>query len=197
MSIYGVIGCGGFGREVMPLVPEGVFVDDAPQPRFLNGHPTMPMETFLTAHEGYFAVAIAEPSIRRRVATRCLDAGLSPFCIAAQNSLELHDAQIGHGYIVCPFAMVTSNVRIGRFFQANIYSYVAHDCVVGEFVTLGPHAGINGRCIIGDGVYIGAGAMIRNGVTVGAGAVIGMSAVVVDDVPDGETWVGNPARRLR
>ena len=40
------------------------------------------------------------------------------------------------------------------------------------------------------------GAMIGPGVTIGARAVIGMGAVVTKDVPDGETWVGNPARLI-
>lgn len=43
---------------------------------------------------------------------------------------------------------------------------------------------------------IGAGAVILPGITIGAGAMIGAGAVVTRDVPAGETWVGNPARRL-
>jgi acetyltransferase-like isoleucine patch superfamily enzyme len=39
--------------------------------------------------------------------------------------------------------------------------------------------------------------MIRENVRIGAGAVIGMGAVVLADVPDGQTWVGSPARKLR
>ena len=48
---------------------------------------------------------------------------------------------------------------------------------------------------VGRGASIGAGAVILPGVTIGAGAMIGAGAVVTRDVPPGETWVGNPARR--
>jgi UDP-2-acetamido-3-amino-2,3-dideoxy-glucuronate N-acetyltransferase len=46
------------------------------------------------------------------------------------------------------------------------------------------------------GASIGSGATIVCGVRIGVGAVVGAGAVVTKDVPDGETWVGNPARRL-
>ena len=39
--------------------------------------------------------------------------------------------------------------------------------------------------------------MVANGVMVGEGAVIGMSAAVRKDVPAGQVWAGNPARKLR
>jgi maltose O-acetyltransferase len=38
--------------------------------------------------------------------------------------------------------------------------------------------------------------VILPGLTVGEGAMIGAGAVVTKSVPDGETWAGNPARRL-
>lgn len=48
---------------------------------------------------------------------------------------------------------------------------------------------------VGRGASIGGGAVILPGVTIGEGAMIGAGAVVTSDVPAGETWVGNPARR--
>ena len=49
---------------------------------------------------------------------------------------------------------------------------------------------------VGAGASIGAGAIILPGITIGTGAMIGAGAVVTRDVPAGETWAGNPARRL-
>ena len=43
---------------------------------------------------------------------------------------------------------------------------------------------------------VGANATVLGGITIGANALIGAGAVVTKDVPDGETWVGNPARRI-
>ena len=52
-----------------------------------------------------------------------------------------------------------------------------------------------GRTLVRKGAVIGAGAIILPGVTIGEGAVIGAGAVVTGDVPTGETWIGNPAKR--
>jgi acetyltransferase-like isoleucine patch superfamily enzyme len=47
---------------------------------------------------------------------------------------------------------------------------------------------------IREGAWLGSNSVILPGVTVGRNAVVGANAVVVDDVPDGATVVGAPAR---
>lgn len=51
--------------------------------------------------------------------------------------------------------------------------------------------------IIEDEAFIGAFAIILKGVRVGSGAVIGAGSVVAADVPAGEIWAGNPARKVK
>ena len=50
---------------------------------------------------------------------------------------------------------------------------------------------------LGDNVFVGGGAKVIGGVRVGNRARIGANAVVVEDVPDGATAVGIPARVVR
>ena len=57
------------------------------------------------------------------------------------------------------------------------------------------HPQVFAQTRVGRGASIGAGAVILPGLTIGDGAMIGASAVVTRDVPAGETWIGNPARR--
>lgn len=202
-----VYGASGFGREVYPLVRAQhgdadtriVFVDDAAA----DGARVLSFDDFIGQPEEnkQFIIAVASSLIRSDLARRCFDAGLYSIDVRAANVVTLDDVQVGEGSILCAFTHITSNVRIGRFFHANFYSYVAHDCVIGDFVTLAPGAKCNGNIHIDDYAYIGSGAVIKQGTPenprrIGRGAIIGMGAVVTKDVAPGETVVGNPARPI-
>lgn len=50
---------------------------------------------------------------------------------------------------------------------------------------------------IHDDAFIGASVLILKGVTIGAGAIVGAGSVVTHDIPAGQIWAGNPARRIR
>tara|TARA_B100000949_G_scaffold126506_1_gene111801 strand:- start:7 stop:483 length:477 start_codon:yes stop_codon:yes gene_type:complete len=50
---------------------------------------------------------------------------------------------------------------------------------------------------IEDEASIGSGSTILCGINIGRGAVIGAGSVVTKNVPDGQVWVGNPAKRLK
>ena len=49
--------------------------------------------------------------------------------------------------------------------------------------------------ILKKGASLGANATILPGITIGENAVIGAGSVVTKDVPAGETWFGNPAKK--
>jgi sugar O-acyltransferase (sialic acid O-acetyltransferase NeuD family) len=213
---YGLVGAGGFGREIMPVLddmlrhaPEAqdrrlVFVVEGEVPATtVNGYPVMPLDRFLDLDgPRFFNVAIADSRVRERIARTCLGAGVDAISIVSQSALILDGAVLGEGAIVAPFATVSANATVGRFVHVNFYSYVAHDCVVGDYVTFAPAVRCLGNVVVRDRAYIGAGAIIRQGSAadprvVGEDAVVGMGAIVLESVAAGETVVGNPARVLR
>jgi sugar O-acyltransferase (sialic acid O-acetyltransferase NeuD family) len=147
-------------------------------------------------------IAIANPRVRKVVAEKCENAGISLRSTKASNVVILDDVDIGVGACLSPFVTITSNVRIGKCFHANLYAYVEHDCVIGDYVTFGPGAKCNGNVVIEDHAYVGSGAILKQGISgkplvVGRGATIGMGAVVTKDVKAGTVVVGNPARVLK
>lgn len=50
---------------------------------------------------------------------------------------------------------------------------------------------------IGQGVFIGARCIILKGVHIGDRCVVGAGSVVTKDIPAGEIWGGNPARKIK
>jgi len=91
---------------------------------------------------------------------------------------------------------VIGDTIIRKGCKIDSFVHIAHNCDIGENTLIVAHAIIGGSVKIGSNCYIGMGAMIRNKVTIGDGATIGMGAVVTKDVPAGETWYGNPARKM-
>lgn len=213
--IYAIYGASGCGRSLMPvarqqlqrdgLTAELYFIDDRfDQPTVWNGHPAVNYATFqqLQASSKHVVIAIANSRIREKIALQLQQDQIKMWSIYADNVVLMDEVDLGEGSALSPFVTVTSNIRIGKCFHANLYSYVEHDCLIGDYVTFAPGVKCNGNIHIHDHAYIGAGAVIKQGtpnqpLVIGQGAVVGMGAVVTKSVPAGVTVVGNPARIMQ
>ncbi|HEY8605361.1 acetyltransferase [Tsuneonella suprasediminis] len=207
MKCVGVYGSSGFGREIMPVI-RSMYLEDSADFCFIddsaaNGNNVLSFESFvgLPHEEKSVTIAIANSEVREKLDKKCRDFGIKIADVRAKNSLVLDDVQLGEGSVLCGFTHLTSTIRIGRHFHANIYSYVAHDCVIGDFVTFAPGVKCNGNVHIEDHAYIGTGAILKQGtpdkpLRIGRGAIVGMGAVVTKDVPANTTVIGNPARAM-
>lgn len=211
-KLYAIYGASGCGRSLMPVArqqlardndpSEIVFIDDVlTEIVQINGHRAMNYAVFLNESADVKAVqiAIANSRVREKIALRLEQDGIQLWSIQADNVVLMDQANIAAGAALSPFVTITSNIKIGKCFHANLYSYVEHDCVLGDFVTFAPGVKCNGNIHIEDHAYIGAGAMIKQGtpdqpLVIGRGAIVGMGAVVTKSVPTGVTVVGNPAR---
>jgi len=78
-------------------------------------------------------------------------------------------------------------------------SHIAHDCIVEDGVTLSVLAVILGHVHVMKGSNCGSGCLIHQHQVVGSWSMIGMGCVVPKKtrLEPGQTWVGNPARRLK
>ena len=206
-NIYGIYGASGFGKEVLPLLKLQIksddtiyFIDDANDLDELNGHKVISFEEFISIKTSnlYITVAIANTQVREHLTLKCEQNNIQIIDIKADNTILMDNLDIGNGSILCPFVTLTSSIKVGRAFHANIYSYVAHDCIIGNYVTFAPAVKCNGNVHIEDHVYIGTGVIIHQGRTnkplvIGKGATIAAGSVVTRSVPAGMTVFGNPA----
>lgn len=213
-QLIGVYGASGFGKQVMPLVKAQyphlvkqnfVFIDDGSSLKELNGHKVLTYEEFLadlsTVKE--ITIAISDSKIRASLVKKIARDDIKNIAVKSQTVvvLDAETVDLAEGSILCTNVCLTSSLSIGKFFHANMYSFVTHDCIIGDYVTFGPRVSCNGNVHIHDHAYIGAGAILKQGtpdkpLVIGRGAVVGMGAVVTRDVPAGAIVVGNPARVL-
>jgi UDP-3-O-[3-hydroxymyristoyl] glucosamine N-acyltransferase len=89
-----------------------------------------------------------------------------------------------------------SNTIIGFNTKINNLCHVAHNVVIGKNVVITAQVNISGSTVIEDDVWIAPNSSLRGHQKIGKGATVGMGAVVTKDVPAGEVWVGNPAKKI-
>ncbi len=95
-----------------------------------------------------------------------------------------HNCKVQTGVSIPPGWNIGNNIFFGPGCR---FANDKYPMVNGDFTAV---AGV-----VEDDVSIGMGAMIGPGIVLGKGCKIGMGAVVTKDVPAGETWYGNPAKK--
>ena len=211
-KINAIYGTGGFAREVMPILKEqcpseeNIFIVHKKYMQTensINGYPLMSYEDFIkiSSRDKNVTIAISDTAIRAKVSDQVDNDHIKQKNIISKTSITMDNVSISDGVIICPFVTLTSNIKIGKNFHANIYSYVAHDCLIGENVTFAPSVKCNGNVIIEDNVFIGTGAIIKQGkkdnpLVIGANSIISAGSFVTKNVSKSTTVFGNPAKIL-
>lgn len=102
------------------------------------------------------------------------------------------DVEIGANTCIDRGAL--SDTVIGDHTKINNLCHIAHNNKIGRNVTITGCVNVSGSNVIEDEVWIAPNASVRGYIHLGKGCVLGMGAVATKDIPEGETWVGNPAR---
>jgi sugar O-acyltransferase (sialic acid O-acetyltransferase NeuD family) len=202
-----IVGAGGHGRETLDIVEAmndaGTgqwnflgFVDDGEvrEDRLARREAEVVEVSELDPEEVRYVIGIGDPKMREAVAERMTLAAFVPATLVHPAASVGSDVRMAEGVVLAAGARVTTNVSLERHSQLNVGAVVSHDCEAGAFVTFSPGTMVNGECRIGDRAFFGTGAIVTPGLKIGADAKVGAGAVVLEDVPDGATVVGVPAR---
>lgn len=204
-----IIGAGGFGREMLAWAEQSVqigreweikgFIDD--NLNALDGKsPRAPLlgriSDYSPAPEDVFICALGVPEFKKRCSESIARRGGIFTQLFHRTAVVGHNVELADGVVLCPFAVVSANNRLGRCVALNLHATVDHDANVGDWSQINCHCDLTAAVDVGREVFMGSRVSVIPNVRIGDGAYIGAGGVVLRDVPAGWRMAGAPARRI-
>lgn len=204
MGGIAVIGSGGHATAIMDLLQAagrevaGV-IDDDPQRvgHTLLGVPIVGgREALTTLGHDEVVVAIGDNRARAAVFASLRAAGEALAVVVHPSAVVAPSALLGAGSMICVAAIVGPEAVIGENVIINTAASVDHHNVIDAHAHLAPGVRTGGAVRIGEGAVLGIGSVVLPGCTIGGWSIIGGGATVIDDVADGVTVIGVPAKPI-
>jgi sugar O-acyltransferase (sialic acid O-acetyltransferase NeuD family) len=203
-----IYGAGGLGREVLSLlralraqwnfigyvddgIPPGTQVGDA---CVLGGMDWLASEKDSLA----VVMGLADPSIKASLYIKLSKLDNIKFPVLVHPLAYVDpSATLAEGSVVSAFCSISVDAVLGICSFFNVGAQIGHDSVVGDFGSVMPHVDISGNVTIGPRTLVGVGTKILQGLRIGSDATVGIGSVVLNNVPDGCTVLGYPAREVK
>lgn len=202
-------GASGLAREVAVAVQTAAdrdllgFIDDDENlwGTTIDGFPVLGgLAVALERDEADVVLCPGKGSARESVADRLRARGFLPerYATVVHPSATVPDScSVGAGSVLLAGTVLTASVTVGRHVVVMPNATLTHDDIVEDFATICAGVTLGGNVHVGRAAYLGMSACVRERLTVGDRATLGMGSVLLDDLPAGQTWVGNPAATIR
>lgn len=212
MKDIAIYGAGGFGREICCLLKRineeveptwniiGFFDDGLPYGESNEYGKILGNIDTLNGWEGPLSVvfAIGSPKVVNLLYEKIKNPNIDFPNVCAPDLLYLDKANVrmGIGNVFSARCLVSCNVDIGNFNIFNGYIAIGHDTTIGNFNSVMPAVKISGGVRIGNRNFLGVNSVVLQYKEIGNDTTIGASSVVLRNTKDGNTYVGNPARKI-
>ncbi|MEA3493470.1 MAG: acetyltransferase [Candidatus Margulisiibacteriota bacterium] len=204
-KIY-IYGSGGHGKVVLDILLESGrevagFLDDNAERK---GQKVGAFEIFgnldqLTGNKDstLIALGIGNNKIRERIYKKAKAKGIKVVSAIHPKAIVSRDVQVADGVTIMPGAIVNPGVVIDAGAVINTRASVDHDCQLGAFCQIWPGAVLAGTVRVGRLSYVGTGASVIQNINIGKEVMLGAGAVLLNDLADGVTAVGVPAKVIK
>lgn len=123
------------------------------------------------------------------------------------SNIQIPLSSIDESCTIHSHVWIGKNVKIGLRVRIEAHSFLPEGITIEDDCFIGPHVVFTNDkyppgpkegwllTVVKRGASIGANCTIVCGATIGEGAMVGAGSVVTRDIPAGELWYGNPARK--
>jgi len=201
-----ILGAGGHGKVLAEVAEASgdwhsiAFLDD----RYtrLNGTLRWPVidgvrhaNRFVSDYS-HAVVAVGDSAMRLGWLTLLASHGFAIPALVHPTAWVSPSASLGTGTVVMANATVQADAILGQGCIVNTAASVDHDCKLGDGVHVCPGANLGGDLRVGSSSWLGIGCSVIQGVHLGEKVTVGAGAAVINNIPDGLTVVGVPARGI-
>lgn len=203
-----IVGAGGFGREVYLWAKDSFSKDQYRIKGFLDDNPKIlnnynmdigiigDLDGYGIKKQDRFVFAIGDIDVKKHLATKLKEKGAKFLTLIHPTAIVVDTAKIGEGAIICPFCLVSDNVRLDDFVMMNAYSSCGHDARIGKYCILSSYTAIAGFAVLEDEVFLGLHATIIPGKRVGYKSKVSANSVVMRDIPPNKMVFGVPGKAI-
>ncbi len=197
-----IFGAGGFAKEVYSIIKNSqhdvLHFIDVEENGDIYGLPVISEKNMRGDIPS--VVAVGDPRLRENIVKNIRDRypNMRFPVIIDKNARILNrtSISIGDGSIICSGAIITCDIKIGRFCQFNLNTTIGHDTIIDDFCTTAPSVNLSGHTNVGKRVYFGTGSATKEYMSLCNDVTIGMGSMVVKSICHSGTYIGIPAKKL-
>jgi sugar O-acyltransferase (sialic acid O-acetyltransferase NeuD family) len=142
-------------------------------------------------------VAIGNCTIREKVQSRLVAAGLTIVSLISPTASVHYSVKIGDGVLVVGNACINIDSVIEEGVIINTNASVDHDCFISSFAHICPGVSLAGEVTVGQASWLGIGSSVIQQIKIGSDVKVGAGSTIIEHVPNDVTVVGSPGRIVK